>query len=233
MRFFVDLSTMRHLLWSRQMKKCTPSLLALLLSALAMHASAQVAKIKDGDKLTYASADYAAKGREIALEGERIVAIAFTEKDGNYTNRSEQGASTFVRKTHVRISRETPQGVKTDIPADQQHNWMPPGGDFTKPWPTSFGISHPQCGNGKVTHEAIAKPVKYTVQIGGKPLEVAAFEVNFNGKWDFNNQCRSGKQVERWIYSPELDLVVELDIQSFTSQGFLNRGTNSKLKSVN
>jgi hypothetical protein len=215
------------------MKKCTSSFLALLLSALAMHTSAQVAKIKDGDKLSYASADYVAKGREVALEAERMLATVLTEKDGNYTNRSDQGASTFVRKTHVRISRETPQGVKTDIPADQQYNWMPPGGDFGKPWATGSNFTHPQCGNGKSTFEVTAKPVKYTLQVGGKPAEVAAFEINFNGKWDFNNQCRSGKLVERWVYSPELDFVVEIDFQRFNPQGFLDRGNKLALKAVN
>jgi hypothetical protein len=215
------------------MKKYMSGLLALLLSAMAIQASAQIAKIKDGDRLSYVSADYAAKGREVALDAERTVAIVLTEKDGHYTSKSEQGASTFVRKNHVRIARETPQGVKTEISVDQQNNWMPPGGDFSKPWATSFAISNPNCGNGKVMHEASAKPVKYTVQIDSKPVELAAVEILFNGKWDFNNQCRSGKQVERWVYSPELDFVVEIDVQSFTAQGFLNRGNNFRLKSVN
>ncbi len=215
------------------MKKYTTSLLALLLSGIAIHASAQIAKIKDGDKLSYATADYSAKGRDVTLEAERVLASALTEKDGNYTNRSELGASTFVRKNHLRISRETPQGIKTDLPADQQYNWMPPNGDFSKPWATGVAITHPQCGTGKATYDATAKPTKYTLQMGGKPVEVAAFEISFNGKWDFNNQCRSGKLVERWVYSPELDFVLEVDAQRFNPQGFLDRGNKLMLKSVN
>jgi hypothetical protein len=215
------------------MKKYTTSLLALLLSGVAIHASAQVAKIKDGDKLSYATADYAASGRDVALGAERTVTSVLTEKDGNYTNRSEQGASTFVRKTHLRISRETPQGVKTEIPTEQQYNWMPPGGDFSKPWATGSNFTNPQCGNGKSTFEATAKPAKYTLQMGEKPVEVSAFEISFNGKWDFNNHCRSGKQIERWVYSPELDFVVEIDFQRFNPQGFLDRGNKLKLTTVN
>jgi hypothetical protein len=215
------------------MKKYVSALLALLIGTSSGLAFAQVAKIKDGDKLTYSQADYMAKGREVALDAERTLTSALTEKDGNYTNKSDLGASTFTRKNHVRISRETAQGVKTEIPADQQYNWMPPAGDFSKPWATGANFTHPQCGNGKSTFEATAKPVKYTLQMGGKPVEVAAFEINFNGKWDFNNQCRSGKLIERWVYSPELDFVVEIDSQRFNPQGFLDRGNHLKLKSVN
>jgi hypothetical protein len=66
-------------------------------------------------------------------------------------------------------------------------------------------------------HKVSAKPVKYTLQIDSKPVELAAVEIHSNGKWDFNNQCRSGKQLERCVYSPELDFVVEIDVQSFTA----------------
>jgi uncharacterized protein (DUF2345 family) len=105
------------------MKKYMSGLLASLLSAMAIQASAQIAKIKDGDRLSYTSADYAAKRCGVALDAERTVAIVLTEKDGHYTSKGEQGSSTFVRKNHARISRETPQGVKTETPAEQQYNW--------------------------------------------------------------------------------------------------------------
>lgn len=206
----------------------------MALAGLPVLAHAQsIQKIKDGDKLSYTIADYVAKGREVNLESERTLSVAITEKEATYTLKSELGTTLYQRKNHTAQWRETPQGVKTDFAPEQQFNWMPPQGDFSKSWATSFNITHAQCGSGKVTHEASAKPVKYHVQMGGKVTEVTVFEINFVGKWDFNNHCRSGKQLERYIYSPELDFVIERDQQSFNAQGFLNRGNNIKLKSVN
>jgi hypothetical protein len=190
-------------------------------------------KIKDGDKLNYTIADYVAKGRDVVLEADRPLAVSISEKDATYTLKSELSTTLYQRKNHAVQWRETPQGVKTEVPSEQQFNWMPPQGDFSKPWSVSFVTTHPQCGNGKVTHEATAKPIKYVVQMGGKATELAVFEASFVGKWDFNNHCRSGKQLERWVYSPELDFVLERDQQNFNAQGFLNRGNNVKLKSVN
>lgn len=207
---------------------------ALALAASPILAQTQsLQKIKDGDRLSYTIADYAGKGREVSLEAERPLASMMIEKGETYALKSELGTTVYQRKNHAMQSRETPEGVKTDFAPERQFNWLPPQGDFSKPWATSFTTVHAQCGTGKVTHDATAKPVKYTVQIAGKATEIAAFEINFVGKWEFNNQCRSGKQLERYVYSPELDFVLERDQQNFNAQGFLNRGNNVKLKSVN
>ncbi len=211
------------------------ALLPLICSAACMQAHAQIAKIKDGDKFTTAATDYIAKGSDAALDSdnERKIASSFSEKEGIYTTQSDLGGSTVNRKTHTLIARENAQGVKTEIAPEQQYNWMPPGGDFSKPWTTSIAISNANCGKGKVTHEASAKPVKYTLQVAGKPVELAAVEIHFNGKWDYNNHCRSGKQLERYVFSPELDFIVERDFQLYDARGFLMRGNNFKLKTVN
>lgn len=207
---------------------------AVTLAVLSMLVQAQsLQKIKEGDKLNYTIADYVGKGRDVSLEAERAFAASISEKADTYTLKSEFSTTLFSRKNHAMLTRETPDGVKTDFSVERQFIWLPPQGDFSKPWTTSFTTIHPQCGTGKVTHDVFAKPVKYSLQIAGKATEVAAFEINFVGKWDFNNHCRSGKQLERFVYSPELDFVLERDQQNFNAQGFLNRGNNVKLKSVN
>jgi hypothetical protein len=217
------------------MQKFALTLLSVIVCTTCIHVRAQVAKIKDGDKFTTIATDYIAKGNEVVLDSEkqRTINASFSEKDGIYITKSELGSNVVARKTHVMIAREDPQGTKTEILSENQFNWMPPGGDFRKPWSTSFAINNPNCGKGKMTHEASAQPIQYTVQIAGKPVELAAMEIRFNGKWDFNNHCRSGKQLERFVFSPELDLVVERDSQLYDARGFLTRGNNFKLKTMN
>jgi hypothetical protein len=212
---------------------CSVSAISIFWVVLGVAQAQDLQKIKDGDKLVYVLADYSAKGREVGLEASRDLNALFTEKDAQYMLKSELSTTTYNRKNHVIVTRETPQGGKTDFSPEQQFNWMPPQGDFSKPWSVSFVTTHPQCGNGKVSHDAVAKPIKFTLLVSGKSVEVSAFDISFVGKWDFNNHCRSGKQLERIVYSPVLDILLERDQQNYNAQGFLNRGNNAKLKAVN
>lgn len=209
----------------------TANVLAAVCMQLAQAQS--VPKVKAGDKIAVEFITYGAKGREVVVDNTRMLNVSKTQTDSTYTLSSEVGTTVYQRSGHVVLERETPAG-KTVTAENQRFNWMPPTGDWSKPYAGSLVITHPNCsGLGKLSFEAAAKPAKYTVQIAGKPTALDVQEVQIAGKWFYGGNCGSGVQNERFVYSPELDWILERDSKGFLSNGLFNRGSATKTKSIN
>lgn len=201
---------------------------------LCSQADAQeVSKIKAGDKLVYETVTYNSRGREVVVDSTRSLQATVTEAEGSYTVKSDLGTMTYLRAGHVITFRDIPNFPSEPVPEAQRVSWLPLNGDFSKPYGGSFVIANPNCGLGKMTFEATAKPAKYTLMVAGKSTELDVQEIQVDGKWMLSGQCGSGKQVEKIVYSPVLDFIMERDSKSYLPNGFLNRGNGNKLKSIN
>jgi hypothetical protein len=209
------------------------SMIATIAALSILPAQAQgLQKVKAGDKITVEAVTYGAKGREVVVDSTRMLDVSMTQTDTSYTLSSELGRTTYQRNGHVVIERETSAG-KTVTAENQRFNWMPPGGDWSKPYTGNLVITHPSCGLGKLSFEASAKPSKYTVQIAGQAKELDVQEVLISGKWFYGGNCGNGVQTERFVFSPDLDWILERDNKTFLGNGFLNRGSAIKTKSIN
>jgi hypothetical protein len=209
------------------------SLIALIvLPVLSVHAQ-DLSKVKAADKLVYESFTYGTKGREIFVESTRSLDSSITETATTYTVISEIATVTYLRAGHVVVDRAIVGGASGPVPEAQRASWLPPGGDYSKPYPGSFAIANPNCGLGKLTFEATPKAAKYTLAIAGKPTEIDVQEIQIDGRWQFGGQCGSGKQIGKVVFSPALDFIVEGDTKQYLPNGFLNRGNGNKLKSIN
>ena len=200
------------------------------LSSLATAQNLQ--KIKAGDKIAVEAITYGAKGRDVFVENTRMIDVNVSQTENTYTLSSEQGKTVYQRNGHVVLERESPAG-KTIVAENQRFYWMPPGADWSKPYSGSFQISNPNCGLGKMTFEATSKPTKFSLQIAGKPSEVDVQEVQISAKWMLSGNCGNGTQPMKFVYSQELDIVLERDTKVFSSNGMLLRGEAIKTKSVN
>jgi hypothetical protein len=70
------------------------------------------------------------------------------------------------------------------------------------------------------------------IKVAFSRYDVRGQEVTLKGKWLFGS-CGSGDQVMRFVYSPQLDFVVERDRKSFTPNGIFNSGNLTKVTAVN
>jgi hypothetical protein len=189
-------------------------------------------KIKAGDKIMSQFITYGTKGREVVVENTQLIEVRMTQTDNTYTLSNPLGSAVYSRAGHVTLERESPSG-KAVVPENQRFNWMPPGGDWSKPYSGSFQINNPNCGLGKMSFEAVAKPAKFTVTVSGKPVELDVQDVQITAKWQLPGSCGSGTQPEKFVYSPQLDFILERDSKVYGSNGFLIRGTSLKIQSIN
>jgi hypothetical protein len=192
----------------------------------------ELPKIKAGDKIMSQFITYGTKGREVVVENTQSIEVRMTQADNTYTLSSSLGSTVYSRTGHITLERENASG-KTVVPENQRFNWMPPGGDWSKPFSGSFQINNPNCGLGKMSFDAVPKPAKFTVTVSGKPVELDVQEVQFAAKWQLPGNCGFGTQPEKIVYSPQLDFVLERDSKVYGSNGLLIRGTSLKIQSIN
>jgi hypothetical protein len=211
---------------------CLVSQLSFICSMSTTVMAQDVPKVKAGDKIMGQFITYGTKGREVVVENTQSLEIKMTQADNTYTLSTSQGSAIYSRAGHVTLERESAAG-KVVVAENQRFNWMPPGGDWSKPYSGSFQINNPNCGLGKMSFEATAKPAKFTATVSGRPMELDVQEVQVNAKWQLPGNCGFGTQPEKFVYSPQLDFVLERDTKVFGSNGFLIRGTSFKLQSIN
>jgi hypothetical protein len=210
---------------------------AALLSAFTMVPSAQaqaaaVAKVKDGDKIKVAFSRYEAKGREVAVANTDMLDSSVSVNDKNYSWVSPLSTTTYVRDTHLAIERVLPNGTKEVFAEKDLLKWFPAGGDFSKLVAGEHVIRNQRCGEGTFKYTPSHQSVKYKLGIAGKEQEIDAHEVTLKGKWTFAS-CGSGDQVMKFVYSPQLDFVLERDVKSFLANGILNSGNQVKILAIN
>lgn len=62
----------------------------------------------------------------------------------------------------------------------------------------------------------VGKPEMYKMVVDGKPVETQVFPIYENGWW---NRCVSGKVVRKFLYSPELEAPVSIEVAMYSSNG--------------
>lgn len=191
-----------------------------------------IAKIKDGDKIKVAFSRYDTRGREVYVANTEMLDSSVSATDKNYTWSSSISATTYIRDTHVAVERVMPDGKKEVFADKDQLKWFPAGGDFSKLTPGEQVIRNPRCGEGTFKYTPSSQAAKYKLTIAGKEQELDVQDVTLKGRWAFGS-CGSGEQVIRFVYSPQLDFVLERDLKSFQSNGFLSSGNLLKLTAVN
>jgi hypothetical protein len=209
----------------------------VLTSALSFvptaHAQAtSVAKIKHGDTIKISFSRYDTRGREIYAASTELMDSQVSATDKNYTWSSPLGVSTHARETHAMLERTTPDGKKEIVPEKEQFKWFPVGGDFSKLLPGEAVIRNTQCGEGTFKYTSSSQAAKFKLMVAGKEQELDVQDVTLKGRWNFP-RCGSGDQVMRFVYSPQLDFIVERDLKSFLPNGFLSSGNVYKITAVN
>ncbi|MBS7808178.1 hypothetical protein [Variovorax sp. PCZ-1] len=213
--------------------KTTRGLITLcVLAGLSALAQAQsVPKIKDGDKLAVDFSTYDTRGREVYVAKVDKIDSSVSMQEKTYTWTSPLSTTIYQRGTHTITDRAPPGGAMQEVPEKQRFSWFPAGGDFSKVQSGSVGIHNQRCGEGTFKYEAASAPVKFKISIAGQALELNGQEVTFKGKW--TNTCGTGDQVIRYVYSPDLDYVVERDLKVFQPNAILSTGNNVKVTAVN
>jgi hypothetical protein len=202
--------------------------------AIATSAQAQdsTLKIKDGDKIKIAYSRYDVRGREVYVANTEAMDTSVSATDKNYTWASPLATTTYVRDTHVAFERIAPNSAKETFPDKEQLKWFPTGGDFSKLAAGEQVIRNQRCGEGTFKYTPSHQSVKFKLSIAGKEQEIDAHEVTLKGRWAFAS-CGSGDQVMRFVYSPQLDFVLERDLKSFLPNGIFNNGNLMKVTAVN
>jgi hypothetical protein len=211
------------------------ALASVLTFASAVHAqTASIAKIKDGDKIKMTYSRYDTRGREIYAASTDVfdTHVTVTATDKTYTWLTPLATTTYARETHATIERIAPDGKKDVVPEKEQFKWFPPAGDFSKLTSGEVGIRNQQCGAGVYKYTASSQSAKYKLMVAGQQQELDVQDVTLKGRWNFAN-CGSGDQVFRFVYSPQLDFMLERDVKSFLPNGFLSTGNVYKVTSVN
>jgi hypothetical protein len=214
---------------------CSAVVAALSVFTLGSGASAQtasIAKVKDGDKIKVAFSRYDTRGREVYVASTENMDSSVSATDKNYSWSFPAGSTSYVRDTHVAIERTAADGKKETFTDAQQLKWFPAGGDFSKLMPGEQAIRNPRCGEGTFKYTASGQAAKFKLSIAGKEQELDVQDVTLKGRWSLGS-CGSGEQVMRFVYSPQLDFVVERDTKTFQSNGFLFNGNQSKVTAVN
>lgn len=215
------------------MKIANRLLYVCAVAGFSMLAQAQsVPKIKDGDKLAVDFSTYDTRGREVYVAKIDKIDTSVSMQEKTYTLTSPISTTIYQRGTHMITDRAMPGAAMQPVPERQRFNWFPAGGDFSKVQSGTVGIQNQRCGEGSFKYDATTVPVKFKISIAGQAMELSGQEVTLKGKWVYGS-CGTGDQVIRYIYSPELDFVVERDLKVYLPNGFLSAGNNTRVTAIN
>lgn len=207
-----------------------------LLTAAAPWATAQpaaLARIKTGDRLAVELLRHDMRGTELIVGSATAATAEVTATpDGLTLVYSTQRVQKFDGR-HTLVE-DIFQGRARKVPEEWLFRWLPDDGDFKsvrKVRETSGAIQ--SCG-GKMQSdfEMTPRQALYRLLIAGKETEIPVVEFVFDGRWSAT--CGTGRQVRKYTYSPDLDLVLSSDYLNYLPNGnFLNAGNGLRVKSIN
>jgi|JI6StandDraft_1071083.scaffolds.fasta_scaffold161791_1 hypothetical protein len=208
------------------------SILAILVSLVSVSASAQsVVPIKTGDKLRYESLRFDARGSEIFIAATTpLTAEIAVSPEGRAITYSSRRVDKF-NADHALVERISADGKAQDWTGKRLLSWLPKDRNSRAKFETGSSFPPNFCGEVDAMYTATPTDVTYKIAISGNEVTVKAVQYLLEGRW--RGTCGSGKQVVRFVYSPELDAILESEILNYHPSSFLNVGSGLRLKSVN
>jgi hypothetical protein len=200
-------------------------LLSLALSAFALSASAQA--LVTGDTLVIDSSRSVAKVDVGVFSPEINMTWNSVERRELRTERNGQLLQLMSDTGYIAIDKKSfaymiGQGASILQPHTVNSNYSGTVSDGAK-WETrtqTTGMPVSWCASTLETEVkskyTVGKPEMYKVVVDGKPVETQVFPIYENGWW---NRCVSGKVVRKFLYSPELEAPVSIEVAMYSSNG--------------
>lgn len=200
-------------------------LLALIVSAVTFGASAQA--LVTGDTLFVDSSRAVAKVDTSVFSPEINMTWSGTERRELRVERNGKLLQLMSDTGYIAIDMKSfaymiGQGASILQPHTVESNYSGAVSDGAQ-WETRIqttGTPVSWCASTLETEVkskyTVGKPDMYKMVVDGKPVETQVFPIYENGWW---NRCVSGKVVRKFLYSPELEAPVSIEVAMYSSNG--------------
>ncbi|MDO6387881.1 hypothetical protein [Uliginosibacterium sp. 31-12] len=216
------------------MKRIVPAIALSLLcaNACAADGTTPVSTIRNGDRITRSLQKYTQETptSKPVLE-EKIASTSYTIESGagdERVLRSRNGAAEILGKDLALIATINKNGERKDIDPETVKHWMPTT-ELKPGMKWSFSERHEQVASNSTKmcqwfgeYDAVSYADERDQNINGSIVRLPVIVIEVRGRVNIRNCVGSGSdREERYVYSRDLDLVLEHSSLSLSSYGKL------------
>ncbi|MFN0164348.1 MAG: hypothetical protein ACKVQQ_24180 [Burkholderiales bacterium] len=201
----------------------TPSkLFAFFIILLPMVTNSQERKkVGDGDRLTYQNQVLSQDDKKVLSRPGTIFPANYAATANGYTIKFEAGRVENYDNNHTLLSGVS-RGANFSFNEKELFRWFPEDltpGEKKQISHTFPNTTRPACGPGVNTFAVNVVDGKHTVVVNGERSTLAVKIISFDGNGV--DSCGRGKVQRNFIFSPDLNLVLEYTFMIFDTDGNL------------
>ncbi len=190
---------------------------------------AQVLPVKSGDVLNWKNTSFVAVGRDVA-DGAQTVESSPVKIDSASGERTYAYTAGLVRRSKLFAVLQRGDRI---LPADRSFDLLPQSLSAGEKWKHTTYDRSDRCGRIKYEYEVTStEGPEVVVKVNGALTKLKTIMVVHEGVW-YSAACGgSGRAYLKYVFSPELYELVEIENRYFYN-GFLTTGSKAVLESVN